>query len=43
MALKAAYTHKENIPHVVRSADDVVVLHPTEEGIKKAQTIATTW
>lgn len=43
MALKAAYTHREHIPHVVRSADDFVVLHPTEEGIKKAQTVATTW
>jgi RNA-directed DNA polymerase len=43
MALKAAYTHKEKIPHVVRYADDFVVLHPSEEGIKKAQTIATAW
>jgi RNA-directed DNA polymerase len=43
MALKAAYTHKEKTPHVVRSADDCVVLHPREEGIKKAQSIATAW
>ena len=30
-------------PHVVRYADDFVVLHPTEEGVHKAQVRAATW
>jgi RNA-directed DNA polymerase len=42
-AIQHAYTSKEKHPHVVRYADDFVVLHPTEAGIKKAQVLATAW
>jgi RNA-directed DNA polymerase len=37
-----AYRDKDE-PQVIRYADDFVILHPTEEGIQKAQTIATSW
>src|SRR6266700_1257821 len=42
-AIKQAFRPKEEIPQVIRYADDFVVLHPTLEGIKKAQEIATQW
>ena len=37
-----AYRDKDE-PQVIRYADDFVILHPTEEGIQKAQTIAASW
>lgn len=42
-ALIKAYRDKEGRPQVVRYADDLVVFHPTEEGVKKAQAIIETW
>ncbi|GHO47663.1 group II intron reverse transcriptase/maturase [Ktedonospora formicarum] len=41
--ITSAYKPKEGIPQVIRYADDFVVLHPTEEGVKKAQTLAIQW
>src|SRR5260370_1289006 len=41
--IKEAFRAKEEIPQVIRYADDFVVLHPTLEGSKKAQEIATQW
>jgi RNA-directed DNA polymerase len=37
-----AYRDKDE-PQVIRYADDFVILHPTEEGIQKAQILATSW
>ena len=41
-AIIGAYPSGQH-PHVVRYADDFVVLHPTEEGVHKAQVRAATW
>jgi len=41
--LLEAYQRKEGKPHFVRYADDCVVFHPTEEGVKKAQAVLETW
>jgi len=38
-----AYRWKEVRPNFVRYADDFVVFHPTEEGVKKAQTVLEPW
>src|SRR5438552_7557210 len=38
-----AYRWKEGKPNFVRYADDFVVFHPTEEGVKKAQAVLETW
>lgn len=38
-----AFKHKEGKPCLVRYADDFVVLHPTEEGIRKAQHVVEHW
>jgi RNA-directed DNA polymerase len=37
-----SYRDKDE-PQVIRYADDFVILHPTEEGILKAQGITTSW
>jgi RNA-directed DNA polymerase len=39
-SIVTAYRDKDE-PQVIRYADDFVILHPTEEGIQRAQTIAT--
>jgi RNA-directed DNA polymerase len=41
--LKAAFRYKEQIPQMVRYADDFVIFHPTEEGIIKARRIIEEW
>ncbi len=41
--LLEAYQRKEGTPNFVRYADDFVVLHPREEGVKKAQAVLETW
>lgn len=41
-AITQAYPSDQQ-PHVVRYADDFVVLHPTEEGVQKAQARAAAW
>ncbi|GHP00648.1 group II intron reverse transcriptase/maturase [Reticulibacter mediterranei] len=41
-ALLQAYKVKER-PQVVRYADDFAIFHPTEEGVKKAQTVVESW
>jgi RNA-directed DNA polymerase len=42
-AVLEAYRWKEGKPNFVRYADDFVVFHPTEAGVKKAQTVLETW
>jgi RNA-directed DNA polymerase len=42
-ALAEAYMPKEGKPNFVRYADDLVVFHPTEEGIVKAKAVLETW
>jgi RNA-directed DNA polymerase len=42
-ALMNAYRTKADRPQLVRYADDLVVFHPTEEGVKKAQEVLATW
>jgi len=41
--LMKAYRTKADQPQFVRYADDLVVLHPTEEGVKKAREVLETW
>src|SRR5256884_7286311 len=41
--LLEAYQRKEGKPNFVRYADDFVVFHPTDEGVKKAQAVLETW
>jgi RNA-directed DNA polymerase len=38
-----AFRTKEGKPQFVRYADDLVVLHATEEGVKRAQTVLEPW
>jgi RNA-directed DNA polymerase len=42
-AVMKAYRAKEGKPQFIRYADDLVVLHATEEGVKKAQAVLETW
>jgi RNA-directed DNA polymerase len=42
-ALMKAYRTKADQPQLVRYADDLVVFHPTEEGVKKARAVLETW
>jgi RNA-directed DNA polymerase len=42
-ALMNAYRTKADRPQLVRYADDLVVFHPTEEGVKKAQEVLAAW
>src|SRR5260370_31812475 len=43
MELMKAYRTKADQPQFVRYADGLVVLHPTEEGVKKAREVLETW
>lgn len=38
-----AFTYREGKPNFVRYADDFVVLHATEAGVKKAKEVLETW
>jgi RNA-directed DNA polymerase len=40
--VQAAFSRKDQ-PAVIRYADDFVILHPTEDGVRKAQQVAATW
>lgn len=42
-SIRGAFSHKEGIPFVIRYADDLVILHPTLEGVQKAKTLLETW
>ena len=42
-ALMNAYRTKADRSQLVRYADDLVVFHPTEEGVKKAQEVLAAW
>src|SRR5215831_16218654 len=42
-AVRGTYQAKRQKAHVVRYADDLVVLHPTEEGVRLAQEVIETW
>ena len=43
MAIRGAFSYKEGIPQVIRYADDLVILHPTEQGVQKARALLETW
>jgi RNA-directed DNA polymerase len=42
-AIRGAFSYKEGIPQVIRYADDLVILHPTEQGVQKARILLETW
>src|SRR5260370_39315482 len=42
-AVMEAYRTKEGKPQFIRYADDLVVFHATEEGVKKAQAVLEIW
>ena len=42
-AIMKAFRTKEGKPQFVRYADDLVVFHSTEEGVKRAQAVLETW
>lgn len=42
-AVMEAYRTKEGKPQFIRYADDLVVFHATEEGVKRAQAVLETW
>jgi RNA-directed DNA polymerase len=42
-AIREAFSYKESVPQLVRYADDLVVLHPTEAGVQKAKHLLETW
>jgi RNA-directed DNA polymerase len=35
--IREAFSYKENVPHIIRYADDLVILHPTEAGVRDVQ------
>jgi RNA-directed DNA polymerase len=41
--IRGAFSYKEGIPHVIRYADDLVILHPRLEGVQKAKALLETW
>ncbi len=41
--VRAAFRHREEKPYLIRYADDFVVLHPTKEGVEKAQQVVSAW
>ncbi len=42
-AIRGAFSYKEGIPQLIRYADDLVILHPTEAGVQKAKALLETW
>jgi RNA-directed DNA polymerase len=43
MAVHAAFMRRRDRPAVIRYADDFVILHPTEDGVRKAQQVVAEW
>src|SRR5260370_10883314 len=42
-AIRGAFSYKESVPQLIRYADDLVILHPTETGVQKAKGLLETW
>ena len=42
-AIRGAFSYKESVPQLIRYADDLVILHPTEAGVQKAKQLLDTW
>ncbi len=42
-AIREAFSYKESVPQLIRYADDLIVLHPTEAGVQKAKSLLETW
>ena len=42
-AVQKAYTFREGKPVLIRYADDFVVIHPTQEGVKRAKQVIEQW
>src|SRR5258708_8374557 len=41
--IRGAFSYKESVPQLIRYADDLVILHPTETGVQKAKGLLETW
>ena len=41
--IREAFSYKENGPQIIRYADDLVILHPTEAGGQKAKQLLEMW
>ena len=41
--IRGAFSYKESVPHIIRYADDLVILHPSEAGVQKAKRLLETW
>ncbi|HEY6407595.1 MAG TPA: reverse transcriptase domain-containing protein [Ktedonobacteraceae bacterium] len=41
--IQGAFSYKESVPQIIRYADDLVILHPTEAGVQKARQLLETW
>ncbi len=41
--IQGAFSYKESVPQIIRYADDLVILHPTEAGVQKAKQLLETW
>jgi RNA-directed DNA polymerase len=41
--IRGAFSYKESVPQLIRYADDLVILHPTEAGVQKAKGLLETW
>lgn len=42
-AIREAFSYKEGTVQLIRYADDLVILHPTETGVQKAKALLETW
>ena len=41
--IREAFSYKESVPQIIRYADDLVILHPSEAGVQKAKPLLETW
>jgi RNA-directed DNA polymerase len=41
--IREAFSYKESVPQLIRYADDLVILHPTEAGVQKAKGLLEIW
>jgi RNA-directed DNA polymerase len=41
--IQGAFSSKEGRPQIIRYADDLVILHPSEAGVHKAKRLLETW
>lgn len=41
--IRETFSYKENVPQIIRYADDLVILHSTEAGVQKAKQLLEMW